>query len=102
VKRKVILLHANDDVATALTGLVAGETVRAELDGVAADVTVTQDIEFGHKLALRDIAEGEDVNKYGMPIGKALCAIGAGEWVHVHNVRSHRFGFHHENYGVRA
>ena len=29
----------------------------------------------GHKYALRDIAEGEDVIKYGMPIGHATRAI---------------------------
>ena len=40
----------------------------------------------GHKYALRDIAAGENVIKYGMPIGHATCAIRAGEHVHVHNV----------------
>ena len=33
----------------------------------------------GHKYALRDIAEGENVIKYGMPIGHATCAIKKGE-----------------------
>lgn len=42
--------------------------------------------EDGHKYALRDIAEGENVIKYGMPIGHATCAIKKGEHVHVHNV----------------
>ena len=42
----------------------------------------------GHKYALRDIAEGEDVIKYGMPIGHATRAIARGEHVHVHNVRT--------------
>ena len=40
----------------------------------------------GHKYALRDIREGENVVKYGMPIGHATCMIHAGEHVHVHNV----------------
>ncbi|MBQ6246419.1 MAG: altronate dehydratase [Kiritimatiellae bacterium] len=40
----------------------------------------------GHKYALRDIAAGENVIKYGMPIGHATCAISKGEHVHVHNV----------------
>ena len=40
----------------------------------------------GHKYALRDIAEGENVVKYGMPIGHATRAIAKGEHVHVHNV----------------
>ena len=42
----------------------------------------------GHKYTLRDIAEGENVIKYGMPIGHATCAIKKGEHVHVHNVKT--------------
>ncbi len=42
----------------------------------------------GHKYALRDIAEGEDVIKYGMPIGHATRMIARGEHVHVHNVKT--------------
>ena len=42
--------------------------------------------ENGHKYALRDIAAGEDIVKYGMPIGHATAAIAKGEHVHVHNV----------------
>ena len=42
----------------------------------------------GHKYALRDIAEGEDVIKYGMPIGHATRPIAKGEHVHVHNVKT--------------
>ena len=40
----------------------------------------------GHKYALRDLAEGENVVKYGMPIGHAVRAIAKGEHVHVHNM----------------
>ena len=42
----------------------------------------------GHKYALRDIAEGENVIKYGMPIGQATRAIKKGEHVNVHNVKT--------------
>lgn len=44
--------------------------------------------EDGHKYALRDIASGENVVKYGMPIGHATQAIAKGEHVHVHNVKT--------------
>lgn len=40
----------------------------------------------GHKYALRDIAKGEDIIKYGNPIGHATVDIKAGEHVHTHNV----------------
>jgi len=102
VTRKAILLHANDDVATALTDLQRGESIHVSLDHASIAVVLLEDIEFGHKYALRDIAQGEGILKYGLPIGKALTDIRAGEWVHVHNCRSERFGFHREQYGLNA
>ena len=47
---------------------------------------VRVDLADGHKYALRDIAEGEAVIKYGNPIGHATAPIKAGEHVHFHNV----------------
>ena len=44
--------------------------------------------EDGHKYARRPIAAGENVIKYGMPIGHATCDIAPGEHVHVHNVKT--------------
>jgi altronate dehydratase small subunit len=102
VTRKAILLNAKDNVATALTDLKRGEVIHASLDLVSIDVTLREDIEFGHKYALVDIAAGEEVLKYGLPIGKALADIRAGEWVHVHNCRSERFGYHRQKYGLNA
>jgi len=43
-----------------------------------------------HKFALRDIAAGEPIIKYGESIGRATRAIRAGEHVHVHNLVSAR------------
>lgn len=102
MNKKTILLNAVDNVATALTELTEGETVRAALDDLSYDVTLRADIPFGHKYAICDIPEGQEVLKYGLPIGKATEDIKAGEWVHVHNCRSDRFGFHREQYGLKA
>ena len=102
MKRRAILLNAEDDVATALTDLEEGEEVNASLDNVSVDVVLRDSVDFGHKYALHDIAEGEDVLKYGMPIGKATQDIEAGEWVHTHNCRSDHFGFHRDQYGLKA
>lgn len=44
--------------------------------------------EDGHKYARRDIAEGENIIKYGMPIGHATRPIAKGERVHVDNVKT--------------
>jgi hypothetical protein len=102
VPQKAILLNANDDVATALTDLKAGEPVSVSLDEVSSEVTLSEDIQFGHKYALHDITKGQDILKYGLPIGQALADIQAGQWVHVHNCRSEHFGFHREQYGLKA
>lgn len=40
----------------------------------------------GHKVALRAIKKGENVIKYGFPIGHATCDIAEGEWIHSHNL----------------
>ena len=100
--QKAIWLNVNDDVATALTDLEMGEKIEISVEDRSVQVVLREAISFGHKCALRDIAPGEDVLKYGLPIGKALERIHAGEWVHVHNCRSDRFGHRHEKYGVNA
>ncbi len=88
MRRKAILLHPRDNVATALIDLAAGEVVILLSQNQNREVTLLQDVRLGHKFALRDIAEGENVLKYGMPIGRAMQAIRMGEHVHTHNLVS--------------
>jgi altronate hydrolase len=84
--RSAILLDSSDNVATALVDLAAGQSVALE----QATVAIATDIPRGHKFALRAIAEGEPVIKYGQPIGRATAAITPGEHVHTHNCASQR------------
>ena len=49
------------------------------------------DIPIGHKLAVRPIANGDTIIKYGIDIGKAVANIGAGDHAHVHNVKTKRW-----------
>jgi (2R)-sulfolactate sulfo-lyase subunit alpha len=49
------------------------------------------DIPIGHKLAIRPIKAGDTVIKYGVDIGRAVQDIGAGEHLHVHNVKTKRW-----------
>jgi altronate hydrolase len=72
----------NDSVATALRDLAAGTSEM--LDGTP--VAIGEPIARGHKVALRAIAPGEPILKFGFPIGRATAPIAAGDWVHVHNV----------------
>ena len=81
---KGIRIHPDDNVAVALEDIRKGETLTLD----AVSVTAIEDIARGHKIALREIKEGEPVVKYGNPIGLAKADIPAGAWAHVHNVRT--------------
>ena len=83
---KAIVLHPEDNVATALADIDAGEVVTAS----EHRVTAGESIPFGHKIALRRIALGGQVTKYGESIGLAAADIDQGAMVHVHNLESQR------------
>ena len=53
---------------------------------------VEVNIENGHKYAVCDIKKGENIIKYGQPIGHALCDIKKGEHVHTHNIKTNLSG----------
>jgi altronate dehydratase len=83
---RAIAISEQDNVATALEPLEAGQTV--EIAG--REILVASPIPRGHKIALRAIRAGEPVVKYGSPIGTATADISAGTHVHTHNVESTR------------
>jgi altronate dehydratase len=82
----VIVISDHDNVATALEALDAGVVVRTP----HAELVITEPIPRGHKVALRAIARGEPVVKYGSAIGTATADVAPGAHVHVHNVASAR------------
>jgi hypothetical protein len=85
----MLVLTADDNVATALRDLDAGVEARVfGPDGHLGDLPLKQAIALGHKAALRHLASGEQVIKHGYPIGLTTADIGRGEHVHVHNVIS--------------
>jgi altronate hydrolase len=71
-------IDPRDSVATALRDLEAGER--------HAGVILTEPVARGHKVALRAISAGEEVLKFGFPIGRATSDIAPGAHVHSHNV----------------
>ena len=88
---KAIKNHEADNVATLFGEVQAGARVRVlDQKGSAVEMTVKDDIPYGHKIALAPIAKGQEVTKYGEEIGVATAAIAAGEHVHVHNIDSIR------------
>lgn len=84
----VLRLHATDNVGFVKRVLKAG-TVLADGTG---RLKVESAIPAGHKIAVRPIAAGEPVRKYGQIIGFAKQTIAPGEHVHVHNVEMKDFG----------
>ena len=79
---KFVRIHGDDTVAVALEPIAGGTAI------AALGLTVADPVPQGHKFALRDIAEGERVVKYGATIGIAKAPITAGHHVHVHNLRT--------------
>ncbi len=88
--RKAVVMDPKDNVATALQDLKKGETVATEVGDQKVEVKLLEDIQFGHKFALRDIKASEHVHKYGEVIGAATEVIKKGAHVHVHNVEGLR------------
>ena len=80
----VLHLHPADDVAVALAALEPG----ARLEAAGRQVVVREAIPRGHKFALRPIAAGETVRKFGWPIGRMRESAEPGEHVHVHNLET--------------
>ena len=81
---KAIKIHANDNVAVTVETITAQETF--EIEGQA--YIAATDIPAGHKVAIKKIAIGENIVKYGFPIGHAREDIVIGAHVHSHNVKS--------------
>lgn len=82
--KQFIKIHHQDNVAVALQDLAAGTL----LDVEGQQVDLKSDIGRGHKFALHQIHQNQDVIKYGYPIGHALYNITVGEHIHTHNVKT--------------
>ncbi len=82
--QKLIKIHLKDNVAVAVCSLKKGDVVEIN----EKKITIGTDVAAGQKIALNDIHKMECVMKYGFPIGLASGDIHAGEWVHIHNVKS--------------
>lgn len=80
----VIKINQEDNVAVALRPIAKGET----LDIAGTPVTTLEEIPQGHKVAIKPIAQGGNVIKYGFRIGIAKEDIKVGQWVHVHNIKT--------------
>ena len=89
-----VLHDPRDTVAVVV---VEGVAAGAELTGWVMDedrmvkLAARQDIPIGHKIALKDMAVGDTVIKYGIDMGKVVAPIKAGQHAHVHNIKTKRW-----------
>ena len=79
-----IHIHPNDNVAVALKAIPAGTVFQG--------ITAAAEIPQGHKMALKPLAEGDQVVKYGFSIGHATASVAPGQWVHTHNMKTNLSG----------
>jgi len=89
--KKALQMSGNDNVAIALSDLQQGEKISVLTSSDRAEVrviTANDDISFGHKIALENIASDTKVVKYSYKIGLAIKMIHEGDHVHVHNIVS--------------
>lgn len=81
---RILVLAPGDNIAVARLEIAEGTVLQV----AGKSVTLLRAMGFGHKIALREIAAGERIVKYGAPIGRATDAIPLGGYVHSHNLAS--------------
>ena len=84
----IIQINENDNVVVALKDLEMGQSIEVNEN----EVILKEAVKRGHKVAIKDIQENENVVKYGYPIGHAKGVIHAGEHVHTHNTKTNLDG----------
>lgn len=88
MKQAFLKINPADSVVVCLRAMKAGETVT---DG-DKEIKLLQDTPAGHKVLLTDKKEGENIIKYGYPIGHAAKNLKAGEWVNENNLKTNLAG----------
>jgi (2R)-sulfolactate sulfo-lyase subunit alpha len=89
-----VLHDAKDTVAVVVVeGVQAGTQLTGWVmdDDSSIQLQARQDIPIGHKVALKDMAVGDTVLKYGIDMGKVVAPIKAGEHAHVQNIKTKRW-----------
>lgn len=77
---KLFKINDKDNVAVALEELKKGETID--------NIELLDDIPFGHKVLLNDLKNGENIIKYGNPIGHLTIDCKKGQHIHEHNLKT--------------
>ncbi len=89
-----VLHDAKDTVAVVVVeGVKNGDQLKGWImdEDRMIEVKAQADIPIGHKVALKDMAVGDTVIKYGIDMGKVVAPITAGQHAHVHNIKTKRW-----------
>ena len=90
-----LLVHDREDNVgvVVVEGLKSGTDMLCVVTADNSDfrLQAKHDVPIGHKVALRDMAAGDTVIKYGIDMGKVVKPIRAGEHAHVHNIKTKRW-----------
>ena len=88
METKYLKINPADNVVVAITDLKAGEIISDE----GANVVLKEDVPAGHKVTLKDLNEGENVIKYGYPIGHVRQDVEAGKWINENQIQTNLSG----------
>ena len=89
-----VLHEEKDSVAVVVVeGIQAGQDMNSLIldDNRTITIKANAAIPIGHKVAVKDMAEGDTVIKYGTDIGKVVASIAIGDHAHVHNIKTKRW-----------
>ena len=97
--RRISVIHCvlheeKDSVAVVVVeGIEAGQDMTALIldDDRTITIKANAAIPIGHKVAVKDMATGDTVMKYGTDIGKVVAPIAIGDHAHVHNIKTKRW-----------
>ena len=87
-QKTYLKINPADSVVVCLQPKKKGELI--EVDGLT--IALNQDTPAGHKVLIRDVKEGENIIKYGYPIGHARQNMKAGDWVNENNLKTNLSG----------
>ena len=85
--------HADNVGVVVVEGLKAGTEMLCVVthDNSSFNMTAIDDVPIGHKIALKDLADGDTAIKYGEDIGKIVADVKKGGHVHVQNLKTKRW-----------
>lgn len=88
MEQKFLKINPADSVVVCLQPMKEGEIIAID----NKEITLLQDTPAGHKVLIEEKAEGEDIIKYGYPIGHARQALKVGTWVNENNLKTNLEG----------